>query len=816
MTESRRLWRARTGVVSALLGSLLAAGVVALPAGAVTADGTPEVGDVAVTAGGTELAVSAVDPPSRTSGAVAVYTPAFGTATNTNPWGAEAVLVPTDEVGAWEVSSVCTALSTCADPSWRAGGNEIPADGLVLSVSPGGSPDVRAILRDEVSAGDVVRFEEVVSRRATTTVDVVDPSAENNPPGVDPASGECYPGCRGAEQLVVYTGGSGRTQTGTNDYGFEVRVVDGIVVGAGGNDSEIPADGTVLSGHGSRGTWLQANAPVGAAVVLDGDELTVTVDERAAIYGAEQAVLAAGTAIDDANASCVMFSEAEAAADLADAETLLADAREAAAASDAAAATELADRASSSAATARYRTAESRTAEGRGVWVRPEETTPAQIRTTLDRIDASGFNVVFLESIFQGTTIYPSAVAAEAGVAAQRPSMVGFDPLQVWIEEAHARGIELHPWVHSFYVGSDAATDGPGPVLSVHPEWAAVEREDVGATSPMPSSREPGYYFLDAAIPEARQYVTDLLAELMGTYDVDGVHLDYIRYPVSLPWETAGFSYSDYSRSAFEAEFGVDPYELSPDDAAWADWNAWREENVTSFVRGVRELQQSEAPDVQLSAAVFANPSDGLEKKFQNWGAWADEGLVDFLTGMTFGTSADSVGADTLAMRERVTNENLLYTATYGPFRGSTPQTMLDQVASVVDAGSDGAALFAYNQLTDEQAAALADGPFRNDAVVPHADRVGATVVGLDALRERVAGARDACVDKGTSSSVDAQLKNAAKFLGSGKVSHAQRALDKAADRIGRADVSEPGAAVFVDDVERDLAMYGRWLDQVG
>ena len=94
-----------------------------------------------------------------------------------------------------------------------------------------------------------------------------------------------------------------------------------------------------------------------------------------------------------------------------------------------------------------YRTAESRPVEGCGVWVRPTGTTPAKIEDTLDKIDAAGFNIVFLEIILQGYTIYPSAVAAANGIPAQGPNMAGFDPLQVWVDGAHKRGIELHPWV---------------------------------------------------------------------------------------------------------------------------------------------------------------------------------------------------------------------------------------------------------------------------------------------------------------------------------------------------------------------------------
>lgn len=799
----RRLLWSTLAAIAVTISTLVPA------AGAATAAPVvPAAGDEVTAADGATLPVAAVNPPSRLAGMVAVYTPSFGATTKTNAFGGEAVLIADGSTGSYTVERVCTVISACADPAWKPGDNAIPANGIVLSVSPGGSPDVRVWLRDHVRPGDTVRIAPVVARSASTTLDAVDPTAETNPAGVD-GNGSCFPGCRGAEQLVQYTPASGRATTGTNDFGFEVTVVDGVVTGAGGNNREIPADGFVLSGHGARGTWLQTNAVIGASITIDGSTLTATIDERTAIFGAEQALADADARIAAGIESCLVFPADRAQEASTTAAATLDEARAAAEAGDKAGAVDLANAAKATAELAAYRTAESRPAEGRATWVRPEETTPAAIEATLDRIDEAGFNVVFLESIYQGYTIYPSDAAAAAGVAPQRPNMVGFDPLQVWIDGAHARGIELHSWIHTFFVGSDQ-TGGIGPVLTAHPEWAALQRKDVGKGLG-PSIAEPGYYFLDAANPGARDYVTSLLDELVTDYDVDGVHLDYIRYPVSQPWETAGYSYSDYSRQAFAADHGVDPYTLTPDDAAWKTWTDWRVENVTSFVGEVRELQQEKAPEVALSAAVFADPADGIGKKFQNWADWVDRGFVDLLTGMSFGTSGTSVAHDTEVMRERVGENQYLYTATYGPFRGSTPATVLEQIRAVTDAGSDGVGLFAWNQLSAGQAEALTEGAHRVDAIAPHADPVAAATVGLRELRQQVADAASRCIAEDSAARVGHRLEKALTALDRGQLDKALREIEQAAAAVG--EPSTAGAEAFVARTARDLDMYGRWVD---
>ena len=796
------MWNSRKGLVWSLA---LVLTVPLLAAPAASAAETPAEGPHVIAADGLIQAIDAINPSSRTAGLFALYTPAFGSTTKTNQYGGEAVLRQADTAGAYEVVSVCTALTSCAKP----GDNDIPAGGAVLSASPGAIPDVRAFLRDHMHAGDVVQLAGLTTRTVTATVDAVDPAPATHPAGVDPVSGQCYPGCRVAEQLIAYTTASARPTTGTNDYGFEVTVVDGRVTGRGGNDRAIPATGLVISGHGGRGAWLSSNAVLGAKVNLAGSTLTITIDETTYFYGVEQAMAKAQASITSADQSCLDAPLPEARAALAESSDLLVQARAASDATNVDLAVALAEQARGRADVAWYRTAESRPVEGRGVWVRPTETTPAKIEATLDQIKVAGFNTVFLETIWQGYTIYPSQVATAQGIAAQRPNMVGFDPLQVWVDGAHRRGIELHPWVHSFFVGVQSENGGPGPVLAAHPEWAAVEREDVGKSGPQPSSQEVGYYFIDPAMPESREYIKALFEEILTSYDVDGLHLDYIRYPVSQPWETAAFSYSDFARTAFAAESGVDPYALTPDDALWETWNAWREEQVTSFVAEVRDLQRRVAPRAQVSAAVFPDPSDALVKKFQNWSDWVAKDYVDILAGMSFGTSADSVARDTALMRTAVGDTNLLYTATYGPFRGSTPDVVVEQIQAVRDAGSDGAALFAYNQLSGAQALALTEGPFRTTAMTPHSDLSTAARTSGLWTANLIADTTGRCIPAKVARDVRKDLTAADRWLRLGQPDRAAAAYAAGAQRVARAgSVVQPD---FASRLVRDLDMYGRW-----
>lgn len=102
---------------------------------------------------------------------------------------------------------------------------------------------------------------------------------------IDPAREGTYGGSRGADQLIVYTPAYGHETTGTNEWGTEVVVVNGRVSGGPrGNDSRIPANGYIVSGHGKAATWINGNLVPGVAVQLHDDRVTVGTPQRRGLY----------------------------------------------------------------------------------------------------------------------------------------------------------------------------------------------------------------------------------------------------------------------------------------------------------------------------------------------------------------------------------------------------------------------------------------------------------------------------------------------------------------------------------------------------
>src|ERR1700682_1297603 len=167
----------------------------------------------------------------------------------------------------------------------------------------------------------------------------------------------------------------------------------------------------------------------------------------------------------------------------------------------------------------------------------------------------------------------------------------GFDPLSYLIELAHASRprIEVHAWLNTFFVGD---TSG---VYVKHPDW--VNRTNDGAVGG----------FLDPAIPEVQTYTHQVFMDLALNYDIDGLHMDFVRYP-GVNWGYTAASLSQYAHDTGAS--GVP----APDDL---QWQAWRRDRVTAFVRDLHNDLQQKKPSVKLSGALIC--FGGGPANLANW-----------------------------------------------------------------------------------------------------------------------------------------------------------------------------------------------------
>ena len=141
------------------------------------------------------------------------------------------------------------------------------------------------------------------------------------------------------------------------------------------------------------------------------------------------------------------------------------------------------------------------------------------LRQTLDRLQQAGINTVIFQTRIRATVAYPSNIEPWDGAFSGTPGRgPGYDPLAFALRECHKRGMELHAWVVAFPICNAALARrlGAEALPKKHPELC---------------HRCGDAWFMDPGVPATAQYVAGICREIVERYDVDGIHLDYIRYP---------------------------------------------------------------------------------------------------------------------------------------------------------------------------------------------------------------------------------------------------------------------------------------------
>lgn len=365
------------------------------------------------------------------------------------------------------------------------------------------------------------------------------------------------------------------------------------------------------------------------------------------------------------------------------------------------------------------------TVEARALWVsRFEYGTSADIVSIMTDAKRANFNLIYLQVRGVADALYrfglePCSIRL-CGKLGGTPS---WDPLEVAVSEAHTRGIQLHAWLNAFtgWTPTNAITcaalvesdpGNPRHVLLEHPEWKVVD--DAGTPHPCPNSEES--VWLSPGIAGVRTHLARVAADVARRYDVDGIHLDFIRYP-GRKW-----SYDTASLRAF----GLDPV------IDTSEWAQFRRDQVSAAVRETHDSVLAARPAAVLSAAVWGiyrdrwswNSSEGFGQYFQDPRAWAASGDLDVAVPMTYWTIKGSYCAYTdwlcllddhlPAYRDAKRHMYIGMYATYGP------DEMLREIQLGRDRGVQGFTIFSYGSAKSTGLFdALASGAFRLPAKVP-------------------------------------------------------------------------------------------------
>ena len=290
--------------------------------------------------------------------------------------------------------------------------------------------------------------------------------------------------------------------------------------------------------------------------------------------------------------------------------------------------------------------------------------------TVVNNAKAAKANALFVQVRRRGDSWYLNSLEP---LGDRVPIQPGFDPLQDIINVAHAEGIEVHAFVimnaiwgrapnlfppenpnHVFNLhgGYDAATNtiipGPGNWLT----RTLLPDTTPGSTAiSFQGHRFGSDFWLDFGHPEAAAYTATVVKHLVQHYDIDGLHLDRIRYPdISISGQTpttgTNIGYNPTSVERFQRHFNL-PLDGPPPAPNNPQWNQWRRDQISNVVRRVYLEALAIKPQLKISAALIAfggigatesswNSAEAFWRVYQDWRAWTEEGIIDIAIPMAY------------------------------------------------------------------------------------------------------------------------------------------------------------------------------------
>lgn len=277
-----------------------------------------------------------------------------------------------------------------------------------------------------------------------------------------------------------------------------------------------------------------------------------------------------------------------------------------------------------------------------------------------------------------------------------------------WLEQliplAQEAGLEVHAWIHCM-------TCNIPEIMENHPEWYDVNGNRESAVD---KPAYVSYYrFLCPSRPGVQDFLRQRVSELAAIEGLDGIHLDYIRFPDVILAEALqpkydivqdreypeyDYCYCDVCRADFKKASGIDPLSDLEDPSTSEEWRQFRYNRISALVND-HLIPAGRTGGKQMTAAVFPN----WQHVRQEWHVWQLDAVLPMLYNSFYNEDAAWVGQQCVAGIARMKEKGVpksLYSGLFVP--GLKPAELAEAVQTSRDGGAAGVSLFALGSMSEE------------------------------------------------------------------------------------------------------------------
>lgn len=333
---------------------------------------------------------------------------------------------------------------------------------------------------------------------------------------------------------------------------------------------------------------------------------------------------------------------------------------------------------------------------------------PRELRSLIKDLARIGFNVIFFETVNAGYPIYPSKLLP------QNPLISNWDPLSVAIEAAHSSGVELHAWVWTFAVGNTKHNlligkepQYLGPIIETKGRsWALASQNGKTRIEMQPE------IWISPANKKACNFLIELFSEIVQNYNVDGIQLDYIRFPFQKNHSQMGFDF--ITKNAYKQATNKLPKLEGEENLYFREWKA---KLINDFVKEVSFKLRLIRPNLKISTAVFAfGHATRMLLIQQDWEEWVKNNWIDAVYPFYYSYTKEEIKTKLQNTKEIIGDQALIIPIFN--LRVLNIGEFAERVTTARNSGVLGFGLFAAEHLDKTKQELLKKGAFREKAVL--------------------------------------------------------------------------------------------------
>ncbi len=326
-------------------------------------------------------------------------------------------------------------------------------------------------------------------------------------------------------------------------------------------------------------------------------------------------------------------------------------------------------------------------ADFRGLWIDRYDYRSggaAKVQSIVDDAVAWGFTDLIFQVRGQGDAYYNSNFEPKSSYAS------GWDPLQTVIDAAHAEGLKVHAWMNTMPLWNGTSPPSTSTTIP-HPFYHNPSYRVMDLNGQY-QSLQSGYVIANPISPDFHTHLNNVAGDIVSNYNIDGLHLDYIRYVGSI--DHADLPHDPQSHAMFFAETGLDAANPSNVGA----YQQYIRDRITDLVGGIRTTVKTTDASVDLSAAVWRDPDVATNSYLQEYRTWLENDLLDIAMPMQYLHAGTNYLLQPNIQNVMSIQTNALIAPGLGPYRhaqeGDSTDLITQQLQTIYNAGAHGSTMY--------------------------------------------------------------------------------------------------------------------------